>query len=106
MKRLVLMGPLASKLFYLCMCKDDLRIEQRCCKNVKECVTDDRQCRQATKNKATLMDDVKCRHKDADKWRQNVIMNCVKDDKKVAKKDDKKSPKRTTIVLPNICLFK
>ena len=39
---------------------------------------------------------LKRRHKDADKWRQkrrqsgakNVVINCVKDDKKVAKKDD------------------
>jgi hypothetical protein len=29
----------------------------------------------------------------------NVIINCVKDDKKVAKKDDKKVAKKTTIVL-------
>jgi hypothetical protein len=31
---------------------------------------------------------------DADKWRQNVIINCEKDDKKVAEKDDKKVDKK------------
>ena len=54
---------------------------------------------------------------DAVKWRQinvvketpisgaKVVINCVKDDKKVAKKDDKKVAKKDDIVLPNICLF-
>ena len=48
------------------------------------------------------MDDVKCRHKDADKWRERHYKLCDAKSRNVDKVDIKK----TTFVLINICVNK
>ncbi len=124
------MGPLASKLIY-CVCvkttdvsqkQTTKRIEQQSAVLlIKECVTDDRQCRQAIIINCVL---------DAVKWRQETSLNstlktslnstlktslsdaketptsgATKVDKVDIKRTTKSCQKRTTIVLPNIVYF-